>query len=68
MKYVLSKKEWEEIRTLVDRIKTNVDCMYVEAYKQNKSGDIKYDRFVEYIKEITQEAQESLDNLKSLTE
>jgi hypothetical protein len=66
MKYILSRKEWEEIQKLVDKINVNVDCMYVKSCHMNRTGNIKYDSFVKEVKELIEEAQESLNKLKEI--
>lgn len=67
MKYILSRKEWEELNRLVDTISTKVDCIYVKCMQRPKTGDIMFDRFRDEIYEIIQEAQEELNKLKDNT-
>jgi len=67
MKYILSRKEWEKIQTLLDKIGVLVDTIYVESYEQFRTEDIKYDESKTKIYGLAKELQDKVDNLKHLT-
>jgi hypothetical protein len=67
MKYILSRKEWEKIQTLLDKIGVLVDTIYVESYEQFRTGDIKYDESRTKIYGLAKELQDKVNNLKDLT-
>jgi hypothetical protein len=67
MKYILSRKEWEELCNKISHLGTLLDNIYVRSFQQVPTGDIKYDKDMELINQSSNDASKLIQDLMDLT-